>query len=197
MVLAVQYTGQSARIKWGASFSDEFFITNGVKQGGVLSPILFGMYMDVLFEVLSTSQAGCRVGQQFMGAFGYADDVILIAPTKSSMNVLLDICTDFSRDFQVKFYPHKSNLIAYPKSNSDHDLSITFDGQRVYAKSHDIHLEHIIGDNVSELTITGARNEFNKKVSVLISYFNSTYIETKYNLFKVYCMEAILVLGKT
>ena len=123
-----------------------------------------------------------------MGAFGYADDVILIAPTKRSMNVLLDICTDFSRDLQVKFNPNKSKLIAYPKSNSDHDLSITFDGQRVYAKSHDIHIGHIIGDNVSEPTITGARNEFIKKVNVLISYFNSTYIETKYKLFKVYCM---------
>ena len=60
--------------------------------------------MDVLFEALSTSQAGCRVGQQCMGAFGYVDDVILIAPTKRSMNVL---CTDLSRDFQVKFNKHK------------------------------------------------------------------------------------------
>ena len=136
--------------------------------------------MDVLFEALSTSQAGCRVGQQCMGAFGYADDVILIAPTKRSMNVL---CTDLSRDFQVKLNTHKCKLIAYPKSNSDHDLAITFDGQRVYAKSHDIHIGHIIGDNVSELTITGAINELIKKVNVLISYFNSTYIENKYKVF--------------
>ena len=97
--------------------------SNGVKQGGVLSPILFGMYMDVLFEALSTYQAGCRIGQQFMGAFGYADDVILIAPTKRSMNVLLDICTDFSGDFQVKFNPHKRKLIAYPKSNCQEVIS--------------------------------------------------------------------------
>ena len=48
-----------------------------------------------------------------MGAFGYADDVILIAPTKRSMHVLLDICTDFSRDFQAKFHPQKCKLIAH------------------------------------------------------------------------------------
>ena len=131
--------------------------------------------MNVLFKALSTSQAGCRIGQQFMGAFGYADDVIFTAPTKRSMHVLLDICTDFSRDFQVKFNPHKCELIAYPKSTSDHDLSIAFDGQRVYAKSHDIHIGHIIDDKVSELTITGARNELIKKVNVVTSYFNSTY----------------------
>ena len=47
---------------------------------------------------------------------------------------------DFSRDFQVKFNQQKCTPIAYPKSNNDHDLSITFDGQKVYAKSHDIHI---------------------------------------------------------
>ena len=47
--------------------------------------------MDVIQSIESTSQAGCRVAQQFMGAFGYADDVIFIAPTKRSMHVLFDI----------------------------------------------------------------------------------------------------------
>ena len=38
-LLAVEYTCQSARVKWGNTLSTEFPITNGVKQGGVLSPV--------------------------------------------------------------------------------------------------------------------------------------------------------------
>ena len=94
-LLVKLYTQQSARLKWGGAISDEFKVSNGVKQGGVLSPILFGVYMDELFKCLRSSQAGCHVGQRFMCAFGYADDVILLAPTKHSMHTMLDKCMLF------------------------------------------------------------------------------------------------------
>ena len=187
-LLAMQYTGQSASIKWGETFSPSFPISNGVKQGGVLSPILFAVYMDVLFEKLSNSQAGCHIGQKFMGGFGYADDVILIAPAKSSMYALLDICMDFSREYQVKFNPTKCKLIVYKKCSTSDEPSIMFDGQRICSKQHDVHLGHIIGPNVAEMTFTNAKNDFTKKVNVLMSYFKNTYTDTKYELFKVYCM---------
>ena len=100
-LLVKPYPQQSARVKWGGAISDEFKVSNGVKQGGVLSPILFGVYMDELFKCLRSSQAGCHVGQRFMGAFGYADDVILLAPTKHSMHTMKDKCMLFSSEFQV------------------------------------------------------------------------------------------------
>ena len=100
-LLVKPYTQQSARVKCGGAISDEFKVSNGVKQGGVLSPILFGVYMDELFKCLRSSQAGCHVGQRFMGAFGYADNVILLAPTKHSMHTMKDKCMLFSSEFQV------------------------------------------------------------------------------------------------
>ena len=51
----------------------------------------------LLFKLLSMSCAGCQIGRKFMGAFGYADDIILLAPTKRSLYCLLDICTEYSR----------------------------------------------------------------------------------------------------
>ena len=43
-VLLNLYTNQWMNIKWGNSCSDKFRVFNGVKQGGVLSPILFTIY---------------------------------------------------------------------------------------------------------------------------------------------------------
>ena len=106
-----------------------------------------------------------------MGGFGYADDVILIAPAKSSMYALLDICMDFSREYQVKFNPTKCKLIVYKKCSTSDEPSIMFDGQRICSKQHDVHLGHIIGPSVAEMTFTNAKNDFTKKVNVLMSYF--------------------------
>ena len=76
-------------MKWGNHFSKPFVTSNGVKQGGVLSPVLFTLYIDKLLNRLRQSKLGCYVGDIFLGAFAYADDVAILAPTIMSEKKLL------------------------------------------------------------------------------------------------------------
>ena len=101
-----------------------------MKQGGVLSPILFGVYNNSLLDKLDKSRAGCYIGQIFMEAFGYADDIILLAPCKKSLCVLLNICKQFSLEFQVNFNLSKSKLIVFSNAN-DFDTSVLFNNQMI------------------------------------------------------------------
>ena len=39
-----------------------FTVSNGVRQGGVLSPYMFNVYMEGLSEMLNTCQTGCYSG---------------------------------------------------------------------------------------------------------------------------------------
>ena len=41
------------QIKWGKHFSEPFHVSNGVRQGGVLSPYLFAFYLDDLSNELN------------------------------------------------------------------------------------------------------------------------------------------------
>jgi len=52
---------------------------------GAISPVLFCIYIDDLLVRLSLSGIGCYIGLNFCGALGYADDIVLIAPTASAM----------------------------------------------------------------------------------------------------------------
>ena len=45
-------------IKWGSTFSGKFHVTNGVRQGGVLSPLLFYVYVNELIDCLIKSGIG-------------------------------------------------------------------------------------------------------------------------------------------
>ena len=58
---------------------------NGTRQGSVLSPYFFGVYIDELLQMLRRSGVGCYIGGRFFGAMGYADDLILLAPCRSAM----------------------------------------------------------------------------------------------------------------
>ena len=62
-------------IKWGNCMSDSFNVSNGVRQGSVLSPYLFAVYMDDLFSELKKVNAGCIVGNLKLIHIMYADDL--------------------------------------------------------------------------------------------------------------------------
>ena len=49
--------------------------------GGVLSPVLFCLYIDGLLVALSKDGVGCFVGDNFVGVLAYADDIVLLAPS--------------------------------------------------------------------------------------------------------------------
>jgi len=82
------YTSQRARIVWNNQYSDWFEINNGVKQGGVLSPVLFCVYIDDLLIALKSTGYGCFVGHMFTGVLT-SDDLVLLAPSQHAMRQML------------------------------------------------------------------------------------------------------------
>ena len=80
-------------VRWDKSLSDSFSVSNGVRQGDVLSPILFSVYLDGLPQKLADSGVGCHWGYLFAGAVCYADDIVLLAPCPSALRILLNICS--------------------------------------------------------------------------------------------------------
>ena len=75
------YTSQTLRVKWGHTVSNYFTVRNGVKQGDVLSPLLFAIYTDSLLIRLEKSGVGCHMGGHFTGSLAYADYITLLFPS--------------------------------------------------------------------------------------------------------------------
>ena len=82
-------------IKWGKVASNFFRISNGVRQGGILLPKLFALYMNKLSRLLVMCNVGCYLDGQCMNHLMYADDIFLLTPTAKAMQQLLDICNDY------------------------------------------------------------------------------------------------------
>jgi len=108
------YTSHVTRIMWNGVFSERFLVKNGVKQGGVLSPVLFYIYIDGLLERLARSQTGRTVDAVYVGALAYADDILVLAPTPSDMRLLLQICDNYAKEYNITFNASKSNCMYIP-----------------------------------------------------------------------------------
>ena len=85
---------QSIKVKWNNYLSDRVTLTSGVKQGGVLSPLLFAAYVDCVLIKLQSSGIGCFIGRHCLNSFMYADDLILLTFSVSDLQKLINICTE-------------------------------------------------------------------------------------------------------
>ena len=86
------YIRQKACVAGGISRSQYFLIENRVKQGGVLSPIFFTIYIDKLLVMLKTTGIVCHIGSAHIGAFSYADDITLLCPSVRGLNEMIVLC---------------------------------------------------------------------------------------------------------
>ena len=57
-ILVNWYRQQTLCVKWGRNTSSFFTVSNGVRQGGILSPFLFTLYIDELSYQLNNSNLG-------------------------------------------------------------------------------------------------------------------------------------------
>ena len=88
-LLCYWYQHQSMYVKWGSTMSSKFQVTNGVRQGGVLSPLLFDVYVNELSELLNKSGIGGNLGGTLINHMLYADDICIVSLSSSGLQHLL------------------------------------------------------------------------------------------------------------
>ena len=60
-IIMYWYSDLKCRVRWGDALSEWFSIGAGVRQGGILSPMLYCIYVDSLAQILKESGIGCYV----------------------------------------------------------------------------------------------------------------------------------------
>ena len=61
------YTGLVSKVKWKGNTSNSFQIHQGARQGGILSPFLYKLYVNNLLEDLKTHSLGFKIGTTYVG----------------------------------------------------------------------------------------------------------------------------------
>ena len=102
------FTMQSFVVKWSNIYSAPFNSSNGLRQGGILSPIYFNVFIDDLSIRLSKSGVGCYVNNTCFNHLFYADDSVLLAPSPSALQTLISICELYAKENELVFNEQKT-----------------------------------------------------------------------------------------
>ena len=124
------YDGLLCRLKWGDAYSDWFAITAGVRQGGVLSPDFYSIYVDDLLDELKALDKGCYFLSLFAAAFFYADDMAIIAPSVHGLQCLLNVCTAYCDQWDICLNPKKSKNLYFGKK-CEFLCDLKLDGKKI------------------------------------------------------------------
>ena len=92
---------------------------NGVRQGAVLSPLLFSIYINELIQKLRDSVIGCWIGIKFSGIFAYADDLIFLAPRREALQRMIEISETFMTEHKIFFSTKKTKCMYFATNRSD------------------------------------------------------------------------------
>ena len=109
------YTLSSFVISYDGVNSSTGTISCGVKQGGILSPYLYAIFLNDLLTSIQQSHFGTWIGNVFTGVVCYADDIFLLSRTAHGMQEMINFAYRYGQEWKITFNPNpgKSDIICF------------------------------------------------------------------------------------
>ena len=130
------YDGCSASVRVGRSLGKWFSVDVGLRQGCVMSPWLFNVYMDtVVREVgMRTLERGVRLDDWEMGQCLFADDTVLMADSEEKLQNVVNEFGVVCHKRKLKVNVGKSKVMKVSREGLQH-INVSLNGERLEEKN--------------------------------------------------------------
>ena len=188
-LLRHMYSFMSMSIKWGSAISSKINCRNGVKQGGVLSPKLFNVYMDELSQRLNKCNVGCKIRDVRCNHLGYADDFCLLANSARALQIMLDICETYAGDHDVIFNEKKTKCMYFAERYKRRNVgTFCLYGTALDIVDNEKYLGHYISSDISDtVDIKNQMKMFYVRANMILRKFSRCSDAVKLTLVRSYC----------
>jgi len=191
------YWNQIAILKFENELTSEIPICRGVRQGCILSPLLFNIYSEIIFKkALEEEEIGIQVNGHWINNIRYADDTVLIAETENDLQHMVNRIRMESEPIGLKINKSKTKVMKISKkSNIINIINIKLDDVSLEQVKNYKYLGTLINENLdTEIEIKSrieqARQSFMKWKNLLCH--RSLNINTRIRTLKCYIWSILL-----
>ena len=115
-IIKNSYTNDKACIKIGSEITEYFTPNLGVRQGGVLSPLLFNIFLSDLAKDLQRIDGKLNLGTHEIGSLFWADDIILLSTNEHHLSEMLRTVEDYCNKSKLSINAEKTKCKIFNKS---------------------------------------------------------------------------------
>lgn len=170
-ILFSMYSNTTSRIKFSDGLGKIFNSECGVKQGDVLSPTLFNIFIDGIVSDLKQN-VKCEpvhVNNLNVNCLLYADDIVILSESKSGLQTSLDILYNYCSNWKLQVNVDKSKIMVFNSNSKHQSINFTFNGNTMQVVSKYCYLGIVLKSN----------GKFNLATSVLVEKARKAYFKMK------------------
>ena len=130
--LKAAYLGIRCEVEVGDEFSDSFEVITGLRQGCILSPLLFSLYINSFVDFFKEARVWVECSGQRIAALLYADDMMLFADYEEAMCRSLRMLQEWCEQWVVKVNVQKCGVMHMRRKGVKKTLKEFYiDGERI------------------------------------------------------------------
>ena len=138
--------------------------------------MLFTVYLDNLLKTLKQRNIGCKIGNSYLGVFGYADDLTLLCPSLTRLKEMLNTCEVYAKHYNILFNAKISKLMYFGRNNiNTNNMMSMSNGTRIDFVEQCTHLRTIIYSDITRKNVDFAVNDLFMRTNNLMADFFYTH----------------------
>ncbi|MFA0954709.1 RNA-directed DNA polymerase, partial [Klebsiella pneumoniae] len=161
--IQAMYEGSKACVRVNGGLSEWFGVTAGVRQGCVMSPWLFNIFMDKCIRMAEMNDRGLQVGGRQLSVLLYADDALLLAESEVELQDLLNSLNESVSSMHLRINASKTKVLVVCGENGD-AMDVTLGGERVERVSEFVYLGRMFDESGSLGGEIGRRVQAGRRV---------------------------------
>ena len=166
-----------------------FYVTNRVRQDGILSPMLFNIYTDGLSDNLNNSTIRGSIGVIRVNHMLYADDLCINSLFSAGLQQLLVQCDEYCRKHFITFNVNKS-ICMFFKSDVDKKCDTTdmfLSGKVIDFMQETKYLDVMLNSQLkTSIDVSRQTRKFCAQANMLLRNFRYCTVAVKCMLFRSY-----------
>ncbi len=115
-IITMLYSKVKSCARANDGLTEFFSCARGVRQGCILSPMLFALFLNDLNEKINSDSNGVRLGNETFSTLFYADDLVLLAESAEDLQNQLDTLHTYTSNIQMEFNVKKTKVMVLKRN---------------------------------------------------------------------------------